>query len=1397
MKTIRKILIMMIFVVSLFFMINNDIKLSASSIFDTIYMNKAKDDNIIAEIEKTHYQSNEEINLSFDVNSEYDIVNYSLDSDNFEVINKRKIDKIIDVTMILNTIVDYPTLKVNVELSNSNILQCNIYGYLNNYGLFISSISHSDAKQKYYEYAYCNNLMTIVEIENSINNDILQNIIIEKSDKTIQTRSLIAELNTRLLWEDDSKVTHGLAYTKFEIIEHNPSEGTSTTTYYTDSQGYFPDGIFVNTSSNLKIKVYTAGENTEVRKETFLGINSQWVDINDFSENTISITFRMSDSYDFGRAQQVSQALIYANKYAEVINGSKLSFVTAYYPASKTNYNPLTNKIRILGEGSDLDYADWDVIMHEYGHHVASELNIDNSPGLEHSLGENLADRYNKSQGIRLAWSEAVATIFSGMAQEYYYEDLKTIKYAADGGYSDNYLWYYYNDITDALGEASEGTIIGLLWDLYDSDSGESFDQCDFSHLEFWSILKNSEATTLSEFIEYYYSEFTNVSDREKLGKILEYYKVAPENIHLSTNSSDLNYNIPTFQWIANGTSSTLQNNKFIVRILSDDCTKFMDISTTNCSLMLTEEQWNTILNWPCKQIMVIVFGFQEDSPKTGPYGQGYTYFNKPQFKISSLGESVSIVGLYYDSLYLDIPSQINGKQVVSIQNSAFKNNNNILVVKIPNSVTNIDSSAFENCYYLQSVTLSNNLTSIGSSVFKNCYNLMSIIIPNSVTHIDSSTFEGCTNLNNILLSNHLYAIGIKAFKGCINLPSLILPSSVEYIDNEAFMNCSSLSIVTVNRTTTGITNLGGKVFDGCHNDLQIIVPIDRIAEYKNKEYWSSYRNKIVTLDEFTEFEIDCESRLNNGISLNESYNKLYKVNVNCSKSYKINTTSSSDVNIITYNANMNVIENSTNSSDIFLSYGIYYVSFEFVDPKAMGQIEISITLRWPSSDILIPIGTTNMKTSIHNTIDNKCHGTFYFLNNTGAGFFRIYLNAGTNASYPEGTIQIYDDSNRTSLLNRFGLDDKTNLSSSNQDENEMYIYLPQNGCYYISIDLPTSNYSSIMFTIEEVAKETMNYSSSLANMGFSELFFNKTSQSYFEEITISHRSKLELDIVTNGMIQDNIPVCILEKQCDLGYEAGDEHYYIVEKLKADITNIDKSPIFSIILDPGTYYIGYANNFKDVSIQCGLRRIVNQDVNINGVLVTDPAHNQGYPLGSEVTFNHGVLGGNTITEGFTRNIYLMVEDRLRDPMSRLEYDWYSSDENVAKVTAYGTVLGLYVTKDTNVIIYAINKKDPSIVYQKEFTILKEIKTEEIIIESNMSYSYTEENGLYTLELDFTNSPYPYIGYYVWDIECLSDMSVDMEHHHLITSTGPGEAILTANYTLNTRVVLIIHFAITE
>ena len=733
---------------------------------------------------------------------------------------------------------------------------------------------------------------------------------------------------------------------------------------------------------------------------------------------------------------------------------------------------------------------------------------------------------------------------------------------------------------------------------------------------------------------------------------------------------------------------------------------------------------------------------------------------------------------------------------VKTISQNAFKNSN-INNIVIPNTVTNIDTSAFEGCSNLQSVTLSTNLIAIGSSAFKGCASLESISIPNSVTHIDSSAFEGCSNLQSVTLSTNLIAIGSSAFKGCGSLGSITIPSSVQYIDDEAFKNCSSLSSVTVNRRITSTTNLGENAFDGCNNNLKIIVPTNRVAEYKNKEYWSSYRNKIMPFKDYIEFEIDCEGNITDSLNLSKATNELYKLNVKCSKSYKINTNSSNIVNIIIYDSNMNVVSSDSNTITQFLGCGTYYISFEFDDTNASGTFGFEISLTWKSTDILVTNGVNNIKNSMHLNSEGVYHCKYLYISNSKDGLYKFSLKALNNTSYPEGAIKIYKDQNRKEILDRYLTAQINKQAISERNENEIYVYISYNECFYIDITLSNRSYTSITLSIEEPEICEFDYQDRLTSISFDSLFDNKSCSAYFEEVTISHPSKIELDIMTSGTINKNIPIYIFEKHRDPGYEPGINHYYIILKYTDDIISTNRSPVFTIVLEAGTYYIGYANNTDNIEINFALRRKVNTNLNIDGTLVTDPARDQGFPLGSEVIFNEGILSGNTITEGFTRNLYLMVEDRLREPMSRLEYYWYSTNENIAKVTKYGTVLALNVDVDTSVTIYAINIKDPSIIYKKNLTILKETKTKQITIKSNMSYSYSKENGMYTLELDFTNSPYPYIGYYVWDIECFDGININMEHHGLIESTGPGEAILTANYILNRRIFLEINLTITE
>ena len=61
--------------------------------------------------------------------------------------------------------------------------------------------------------------------------------------------------------------------------------------------------------------------------------------------------------------------------------------------------------------------------------------------------------------------------------------------------------------------------------------------------------------------------------------------------------------------------------------------------------------------------------------------------------------------------------------------------------------VTTIINSAFANCTRLTSVTIPDSVTSIGEEVFFGCTGLTSVTIPDSVTDIGSSAFYGYTNV--------------------------------------------------------------------------------------------------------------------------------------------------------------------------------------------------------------------------------------------------------------------------------------------------------------------------------------------------------------------------------------------------------------------------------------------------------------------------------------------------------------------------------------------------------------------------------------------------------------------------------------------------------------------------
>lgn len=168
---------------------------------------------------------------------------------------------------------------------------------------------------------------------------------------------------------------------------------------------------------------------------------------------------------------------------------------------------------------------------------------------------------------------------------------------------------------------------------------------------------------------------------------------------------------------------------------------------------------------------------------------------------------------------------------LISIGEGSFYENDGLISVEIPNSVTTFPSYAFGECKSLKSVILPNSISSLSDYSFKNCQSLTSVSIPNSVTTIGEATFSGCSSLNNLELPTSIKSLDHDAFYGCSALTTITIPESVTSISDDLFSHCSSL--ITVN-IPNSVKSIGSGAFGDCISLEAIDIPnsVDTIGSW-------------------------------------------------------------------------------------------------------------------------------------------------------------------------------------------------------------------------------------------------------------------------------------------------------------------------------------------------------------------------------------------------------------------------------------------------------------------------------------------------------------------------------------------------------------------------------------
>lgn len=158
---------------------------------------------------------------------------------------------------------------------------------------------------------------------------------------------------------------------------------------------------------------------------------------------------------------------------------------------------------------------------------------------------------------------------------------------------------------------------------------------------------------------------------------------------------------------------------------------------------------------------------------------------------------------------YITVPSVIEGKQVTSIGERAFADNQRLRTVMLPESLRVIDDWAFTNCTMLRTV-----------------------VVPDSVKSIGQESFSGCSRLSLVDIANtsKLASIGERAF-AFTGINEFYIPSGMNSLGGYAFYGSTGLRSVSIAGGNTTYQIISNAIYN-VSGDTLIYYPAGLSGEY-------------------------------------------------------------------------------------------------------------------------------------------------------------------------------------------------------------------------------------------------------------------------------------------------------------------------------------------------------------------------------------------------------------------------------------------------------------------------------------------------------------------------------------------------------------------------------------
>lgn len=239
---------------------------------------------------------------------------------------------------------------------------------------------------------------------------------------------------------------------------------------------------------------------------------------------------------------------------------------------------------------------------------------------------------------------------------------------------------------------------------------------------------------------------------------------------------------------------------------------------------------------------------------------------------------TVCVTSYLGESTDVDIPAQIDGKNVSAIGAEIFWYNKELTSVNLPETVEFIGARAFQGCTGLTEIKLPDSIHEIGDACFHECSNLTEINVPANLVYVGAfafdetpwiTQFDGCTSIilggsvyykyladeDMVVIPDKIVCISGNAFDGK-SLSFVKIPETVAFIGDYAFYNCKNLKEIKLPSTIYYLGENSVGMTDGGSEPK----PVKDFVVYADEntmasDYAETYKMTVKSTAEYTEPE--------------------------------------------------------------------------------------------------------------------------------------------------------------------------------------------------------------------------------------------------------------------------------------------------------------------------------------------------------------------------------------------------------------------------------------------------------------------------------------------------------------------------------------------------------------